>query len=141
MKSSYPESKIILACLSGPDIGKRFAVERQQVVVGRSTDAELLSEDPDVAPHHVIFRLSENTPSFTTIDGSVVFVDGHPTEAGTLAPKQQIRIGRSLWHVVEGQPKSIAEWLDNVGGRISTAAGVEKIQGFNIFEIDRKSVV
>src|ERR1051325_2945898 len=80
MKSSYPESKIILACLSGPDIGKRFAVERQQVVVGRSTDAELLSEDPDVAPHHVIFRLSENTPSFTTIDGSVVFVDGHPTE-------------------------------------------------------------
>jgi RsiW-degrading membrane proteinase PrsW (M82 family) len=125
----------MLACLSGPDIGKRFTVDQQQVVVGRSPECNLLSDDPSVAERHVIFILHDNGVNFSVIDGSVVFVDGRRIEGGKLDAKQQIRIGRSLWHVAQGQPQNLSEWLDNVGGRISTAAGVEKIQGFSLLDM------
>jgi protease PrsW len=116
-------------------MGKRFTVTDQQVVVGRSADSNLLSDDPEVADHHVAFRLADQKVHFQSIDGAALFVDGHTILSGALSAKQQVRLGRSLWHVVEGQPKNLSEWLDNVGGRISLAAGVEKIQGFSVVDM------
>ena len=64
---------------------------------------------------------------------STVFVDGHPSKRGVLEPEQQVRLGRSTWRLVG--PKSehgLSDLFDNLGEKISSVAGMERIRGFDL---------
>ena len=122
---------VVLSCFSGPDQGKRLALTDGEVVIGRSAQCNVASDDRDVAERHVMFRLRDGRPGFQSLGEAAVFVDGQSIKDGILEPKKQLRIGRSLWRVESGAGDGIGEFFDDLGGRISSVAGVEKIQGFN----------
>ncbi|MGQ0812358.1 MAG: PrsW family glutamic-type intramembrane protease [Nitrospiraceae bacterium] len=127
------ESELFLVCISGPDQGKRLAVRHLEVTLGRSNHSNVLSDDLDVASRHVSFMLKQGQPCFRALDGNPVFVDGHLITEGMVAAKQQLRIGRSLWQVLQDESaEGIVGWIDSLGGHISTVAGVERIQGFSL---------
>jgi protease PrsW len=132
------ESKpsIVLNCFSGPDHGKRLAFGEGEVIIGRSAQCNVASDDADVAERHVVFRLREGRPSFQTVGDATLFMDGHAVKEGVLEPRQQIRIGRSLWQLDSaGAAHGFTDILDNIGSKISSVAGVEKIRGFDIGEM------
>jgi RsiW-degrading membrane proteinase PrsW (M82 family) len=123
---------VIFACISGPDLGKRIVIRGQDVVIGRSLESAVLSDDPDVADRHAIITLRNQRPWIHTVGGTTILVDGHRLEEGALDPRQQVRIGRSLWQIIDPlAAPNLAGWLDTLSGRISAAAGVEKVQGFD----------
>lgn len=127
--------KVLLVCVTGPDAGKRLVIAEKEAVLGRSVQADLLSDDPDVAERHAVFQLHEQRVRFRILEGAAAFVDGQRTTDGALAPGQQLRLGRSVWRVEGGAARGFSEWVDDIGGQISSAAGVEKIQGFNVREM------
>ena len=42
-------TELILACMSGPDQGKRLVIRQKDVVIGRDVACDLISDDPVVA--------------------------------------------------------------------------------------------
>ena len=75
-------------------------------------------------------------PLCRTIGDAALFVDGQRTQEVGILPGQQLRIGRSLWHLGVAAASTPAEgWLEDITGRISSVAGVERIQGFNAREM------
>ena len=127
---------VILTCFSGPDQGKRLALKDTESTLGRSVQCDLLSDDQDVADRHVLFQLQGGRPLCKPIGNASLFVDGQRTQEVGILPGQQLRIGRSLWHLGGTAASSSAEgWLEDITGRISSVAGVEKIQGFDAREM------
>jgi len=137
MTSDLPsEAEHFLVCLSGPDQGKRIALRTDEAMLGRSLDCNLLSDDPEVATCHVALAVASGRPVFRTVGGAAVYVDGHRAAEGSLSPRQQIRIGRSMWQLVTDQAGGgLSGWLDNLGGHISFVAGVERVRGFSVREM------
>lgn len=126
----------ILVCIAGPDRGKRVAVKEEQAVLGTSAHCELLSNDREVSGRHVAFCLRSHKPSFHVLDGSAVFVDGHRQDEGIIEANQQLRIGRSIWQLAgDLSHGGIPDWLDHIGGKISSVAGLERVQGFNFWDM------
>ena len=127
---------VILTCFSGPDKGKRLAFTGNASTLGRSPECDLLSDDCDVAERHVLFQLQEGQPCCKAIDDAPLFVDGQRTREVGLLPGQQLRIGRSLWQLGSLTANSPGEnWFQDITGRISSVAGVEKIQDFDAREM------
>ena len=127
-----PPTAVFLACFSGPDGGKRVALSPATAVLGRAMACEVLSDDADVAERHVALGLVGGRAAFRAIDGAPVFVDGHRVAEGTIAPQQQLRLGRSIWQIDTGAEDSV---FGRIGGHISSAAGVERIEGFSLREM------
>lgn len=125
-----------LICISGPDRGKRFAIRNDEVVLGRSSQCHLLSEDREVNDRHVAFSLNHHQAQFQTLEDSAIFVDGHRITSGPINDNQQLRIGRSIWQLGgDLSHGGIPDWLDHIGGRISSVAGLERVKGFNFWEM------
>lgn len=123
---------MLLTCFSGPDQGKRLVLKETESTLGRSVQCDLLSDDQDVVDRHVLFLLQGGKPLCKTIGNAPLFVDGQRTQGVDIVPGQQLRIGRSLWRLGAAATSSTAEgWLEDITGRISYVAGVEKIQGFD----------
>jgi RsiW-degrading membrane proteinase PrsW (M82 family) len=136
LPASTQAPTVFLACLSGPDQGKRLALSDRASLIGRAADCHVVSSDPEAAPRHVALVLREGTVRFLAIEPAVTAVDGQALNQGALLPSQQLRIGGSLWRV-EGQlpapaPESL---LERLGEKISSAAGVERIQGWSAQEM------
>ncbi len=128
---------VLLTCIGGPDLGKRIVVTPRPAVIGRASTCELASDDPDVAPQHVTLLLDGGKLGFSTLGDGVAFVDGQREVKGTLAPGQQLRIGRSLWQI-QGGASSGSDLYSFIGGmsdRISEVAGGERIEGFKLTEM------
>ena len=129
-------SSVILTCFSGPDQGKRLVFKATESTLGRSAQCDLLSDDQDVVDRHVLFHLRGERPLCRTVGEAPMFVDGHRMQEVEIVPGQQLRIGRSLWRLGAATTISTAEgWLEDITGRISSVAGVEKIQGFDAREM------
>jgi RsiW-degrading membrane proteinase PrsW (M82 family) len=127
---------VFLVCIAGPDRGKRLAIREGEILLGRSTQCHVLSDDHGVAERHINFILRQDRPHFQTFDGSPVFVDGHRMFEGTLEQNQQMRIGRSMWQLAgDLSHGGIPGWLDHIGGQINSVAGLERVQGFNFWEM------
>ncbi len=125
-------SSVILTCFSGPDKGKRLALKATESTLGRSVQCDLLSDDQDVADRHALFQLQGEKPLCQSIGNAPLFVDGQRAQQVGILPGQQLRIGRSLWRLGAAATASSAEgWFEDITGRISSVAGVEKIQGFD----------
>ena len=98
---SPPAPSVVLACVSGPDAGKRFILGASGVTLGTALHSGLLSDDPDAAPAHADFVFQNGYLYFRSHDGAPLFLDGAPLVEGTLPPGGQLRVGRSLW---QGEP-------------------------------------
>jgi len=132
MGGNADSTTVMLVCVGGPDKGKRIAVTRQPAAIGRASACELASDDPEVAERHVSVRLDGGKPSFKVSDGCATFVDGQLVPQGCLEPRQQLRIGRSLWQLeTSGSAGDFSSFLGNIGNKISDVAGLEKIEGFS----------
>ncbi|HUI07890.1 MAG TPA: PrsW family glutamic-type intramembrane protease [Verrucomicrobiae bacterium] len=124
---------VIFTCIAGPDSGKRLAITEDEVSLGRSAKCHMLSDDPDVAQRHATFRLDDGKVRYQATGSAEVFVDGHPSRQGVLEPKQQIRLGRSTWQLAgRSSERAFNDFIDNLGQKISSVAGVERIQGFDL---------
>lgn len=130
------DQEVFLICIAGPDRGKRLSICDDEVVLGRSTHCHMLSDDREVAEQHVAFSLRQNQPHFHTLDSSAIFLDGHRLTDGIINSNQQLRIGRSLWQLGgDLSHGGIPDWLDHIGGQISSVAGLERVKGFNFGEM------
>lgn len=130
----HPGNAVFLTCIAGPDRGKRFAVRTQPLVLGQSSECEVLSDDPEVAGQHARFWADDLSIRCQSVEPAAVFVDGHRLQETTVLPQQQIRIGRSIWQCGDGRVQTgmrFDGWLEDLSGRISTVAGVERIEGFS----------
>lgn len=117
-------------------MGKRLAVTDTAATVGRASSCSAISDDADAADCHVTLRLENGKPVFTAQSKAGVFVDGQARREGRLEPGQQLRVGRSLWQIAGAEPAGgFVNFLGDLGGRISEAAGVEKIEGFKLSEM------
>ena len=130
-------ASILLTCVGGPDTGKRVAVSQRPAKVGRSSACEVASDDPEVAPEHLVLHLEGRKLAFSASANCVAFVDGQQAVVGNLNPGQQLRIGRSLWQIQNAAQSSgdFYSFLGGIGDRISEVAGGEKIEGFRLSEM------
>jgi RsiW-degrading membrane proteinase PrsW (M82 family) len=126
-------NSLLLVCVAGPDAGKRIAVTSKAASVGRSSACEIASDDTGVSERHLTLELKGGKIFFAVGGGCAAFVDGQRLEQGTIEPRQQLRVGRSLWQLetATGSNDS-SSFLENLGGKISDLAGVEKIEGFSL---------
>jgi RsiW-degrading membrane proteinase PrsW (M82 family) len=126
----------LLTCFHGPDAGKRVLLADGALRLGSSTESEILSDDPDVASGHATLIVHAGTVSVQPIDGAALFLDGIRLGATTtIVAGQQLRAGRSLWRIEHQHDARLADFIRGLGDRISVAAGVERIQGFNAREM------
>jgi len=121
---------VFFLCISGPDQGKRIALHDGEVVIGRASLCDVLSDDPDVAERHVTLVLKEGRLACCSVEGAL-FLDGHRVTDTPVMPKQQLRIGRSLWQLMVQDSPGTSRWIGDLSDRISSVAGVEKLQGFD----------
>jgi len=138
--SSTPNATLV--CVSGPDKGKRLVLTESETTLGRSTDCHLLSDDADVAGHHLTLWSKAGAVTYRTTSGSAVFVDGRPIRDGQIEPGQQLRVGRSYWQLASTATSNAAttgnnaaaDLIERLSEQITTAAGLEKIERFNVSE-------
>ncbi|HEX7576801.1 MAG TPA: PrsW family glutamic-type intramembrane protease [Verrucomicrobiae bacterium] len=132
MSETSNQDSLLLVCIAGPDAGKRIAVAKKSASFGRASACELASDDPEVAERHLNLEL-KNGKIFFTAAGGPVFLDGQKLEQGTIAPRQQLRAGRSLWQLeTPGAAGDISSFIGNLGDKISEVAGMERIEGFSL---------
>ena len=130
------EQNILLVCIAGPDRGKRLVFQDEETLLGSSSTCHLLSEDREVEEQHIRFRLHDNRPYFEAVNNAAAFVDGHKLSNGAIEANQQIRIGRSIWQLGgDLSHGGIPDWLEHIGGKISSVAGLERVQGFNFWDM------
>jgi RsiW-degrading membrane proteinase PrsW (M82 family) len=130
-----------LVCVSGPDKGKRLVLTDSEATLGRSADCHLLSDDADVAEHHLTLWSSAGAVAYRTASGSTVFADGRPIRDGQIEPGQQLRVGRSYWQIASATTNvsattnsAAADFIERLSEQITSAAGLEKVERFNLSE-------
>lgn len=136
MSETSPQNSQLLVCVRGPDAGKRIAVAAQAVVLGRLSECELASDDPEVSDRHVRLGLKNGKIFFAALGDGGVYLDGQRLSEGVVAARQQLRVGRSIWQLeIASQPNGFSSILGSLGDKISEVAGTEKIEGFKLSEM------
>jgi protease PrsW len=123
-----------LVCFAGPDVGKRATLAGSRVRLGTAADAEILSDDPDVLPNHVVLTPDSGRVRVDPVDSALVFLDAQRlTGPSTMAPGQQLRLGRSFWRIEDDEHAAagLGSMIRGLGDRVSTVAGLDTIQGFS----------
>ncbi len=96
----------ILVCLQGNQRGLRFAIEKQETILGRSRDVDFLIDDMQSSRKHLklIYTNLEdrsNYPVCTIQDlksRNGTFLNGYPLEeVTTLSDSDRIRVGRTVF--------------------------------------------
>lgn len=131
------QDSTLLVCVGGPDTGKRLAISTRPATVGRASACEVASDDPEVAPEHLVLRLDAGKVNFNVSANCVAFVDSQRVVTGSLGPGQQLRIGRSLWQIQNSSDSSgdLYALLGGIRDRISEVTGGEKIENFSLAEM------
>lgn len=129
---ALPSGQAFLICISGPDKGKRVSLQEDSpVTLGRSPSCNILSDDPDTSEEHLRISVIQKNVSVDPIGTATAFLDGQPFVGGSLSPRQQLRVGRSLWQIESPTDlrASAERMLGTVAGKITAAAGLEQIEG------------
>lgn len=116
-----------IVCIAGPDRGKRLLLTATEMVIGRSAEANVLSDDPDVTDRFAVLQFDGVVLRVTGLADPLPFVDGHAVREATLTGGQQVRLGRSLWdvHTPFAAP-SVLGMVNRLGDQLSHVAGIEK---------------
>jgi RsiW-degrading membrane proteinase PrsW (M82 family) len=125
---------VFLVCIAGPDLGKRLALTPGSMVFGRRSDANLLSDDPDVGDSYARLDFDGIQLQVTALTEATPFLDGHPVAAAVMRPGQQLRMGRSLWQLPApgtASAQTVFDFVNRIGDHISHVAGVEKAGEWN----------
>jgi protease PrsW len=131
---SAPSSTHFLTCISGPDQGKRIALTAGRLLVGRSSQCNVLSDDPEVTDTFATLTFVGGRLEIRALAMPLPFVDGHSVSEASLALGQQVRLGRSVWQVnsgVAGANHGVFEFVNKIGDQLSHAAGLEKPSDWN----------
>jgi RsiW-degrading membrane proteinase PrsW (M82 family) len=128
---------LLFRCVAGPDLGKRLALNDGYVRVGRASECNVISDDPDVADRHIVLTCDGQRVTVEGVAGAALYVDGQLVRTATLAVGQQVRVGRSLWEVagvevVEAHHTGI---FGKVRAQVAAVAGVDKLQGWSAGEM------
>ena len=150
-----PGPSVVLACVAGPDAGKRFVLGASGVTLGTALHSGLLSDDPEAAPAHADFVFQNGTLYFRSHDGASLFLNGAALAEGTLPPGGQLRVGRSLW---QGEPVPMpgpangavppraagpppagalpsGSWFQALNQRVGEVTGVSPVEGLDAREM------
>lgn len=123
-------------CIAGPDRGKRVVLADKDMMVGKDSRANLLSDDPDVTEQFALLHFDGVRLRIKGLAEPLPFVDGHAVAEAVLTGGQQIRLGRSLWEVhAPGSEVSMMGLVNRLGDHISNAAGIEKPGEWNAREM------
>lgn len=130
----------LLVCIAGPDLHKRILVGSNSVQLGNSAECAVLSDDPDVAGVFAKVSLEANQVRIEALGSIPLIVDGHAATTVLAHPKQQVRMGRSLWEVQllsgrAGNPASVFDFVSRVGDHLSNAAGIERPEEWRASEM------
>ncbi|MEP6495070.1 MAG: PrsW family glutamic-type intramembrane protease [bacterium] len=121
-----------LNCIAGPDQGKRIALVPGDMTVGRSSQCNVLSDDPEVGERFAVITLQGTRVHIRALAMPLPFVDGHAVTEAVLGPGQQLRLGRSVWQLTGGAgSQGVFEFVNRLGDHLSNAAGVEKPSDWN----------
>jgi len=125
-----------LACIAGPDRGKRVRVDSTAISIGSTPECQLLTDDPDVSGPFVRVQLAGPRVRIEALASRMPLVDGHAVSTAELMAWQQVRMGRSLWevHATVGA-SSVFDFVHRVGDHLSNAAGIEKPAEWNAREM------
>ena len=127
-----PASPAELRIVGGPDAGGIHLLHSGPIRVGRSADADVPVDDPDVSRFHLVLDVSEDgrvtvsdsgSTNGTTLDGRPVGPESQPVPPGAL-----IGLGESLLRIAPGQLDRTDLIPDGQGQvqlvpRIQTSAG------------------
>jgi RsiW-degrading membrane proteinase PrsW (M82 family) len=131
-------SQHFLTCISGPDQGKRIALQFGSFTLGRDPKCNVMSDDPDVTETFATLTFAGTTLKVKALAMPLPLVDGHSVSEATLSPGQQVRLGRSVWQVTTGAagaPHGMFDFVHKIGDHLSHAAGVEKPDEFKASEM------
>ena len=86
-----------LVVAAGPDKGRQFSIEEgQQLLVGRSQDADIQLSDGRASRKHCEARMAEGDVRLTDLDSAGgTFVNGNRIDEGKLKPGDLIRVGET----------------------------------------------
>jgi RsiW-degrading membrane proteinase PrsW (M82 family) len=134
--SDVRAERAIIVCVSGPDAGKRLALNGTPRSIGRAKSNSVASDDIDLAERHVIFAMAQGSPSFEMCGDGDAYLDGAPVRRGRLRPGEQLRLGRSVWSLADEETSSrVASWLGRFGSGLGSAAGLAAADGFSAREL------
>ncbi|HEY4132363.1 MAG TPA: PrsW family glutamic-type intramembrane protease [Gemmatimonadaceae bacterium] len=121
-----------LTCIAGPDAGKRIALIAGELIVGKSSRCNVLSDDPEIGDEYATLAFTDGRLHIRANAMPLPFVDGHSVTEASLSPGQQVRLGRSTWQVSgPTMHRGVYEFVNRLGDQISEVAGVEKPREWN----------
>ena len=103
-----PEGQANAACLvliypPGPDMGKRFPLDRSEFVLGRGTDCDIQVDRDSVSRRHAKIYRSETAwivQDLGSTNGS--YVNDHPIHEATLRDGDFLKIGAAIFKFLTG---------------------------------------
>ncbi|MFC1853179.1 ATP-binding protein [candidate division CSSED10-310 bacterium] len=150
------EGKFCLEVLRGPDAGKKFLLESDEIIVGRSRHCDVLFSDEAISRQHVQISFSEtDTQSFDLKDlnsRNGVFINEEKVLKRKVHSGEYIHIGESVFtlrFLVDDEAEELMKTSSNVGleeedteDSLVASIGVEKVKlfRFDAKKIDEKSI-
>ncbi len=93
-----PSGKIGLLVIKGPNIGDKFFIEKDEFLIGRSPESDVLLDDITVSRKHAIFRKDADSYRLTdagSLNGS--YLNGNIVEEAVLSNGDRIQIGKYIF--------------------------------------------
>ncbi len=93
-----PSGKIGLLVIKGPNIGDKFFIEKDEFLIGRSPESDVLLDDITVSRKHAILRKDADSYRLTdagSLNGS--YLNGNIVEEAVLSNGDRIQIGKYIF--------------------------------------------
>ncbi len=103
-RSEAGEACLVLIYPPGPDMGKRFALTRNEVVLGRGSDCDIQVDRDSVSRRHArVFRATEQwmVEDLQSTNGS--YVNDVPVQNSPLRDADFLKIGAAIFKFLSGQ--------------------------------------
>lgn len=125
---SSPASQPFLVCIAGADRGKRVALTTRPLLVGKSPESNILSDDARVTDRFAMLRWDGSALHVKALSDTLPFVDGHAAAELTVTGAQQLRLGTSVWRIESPHGPGgggVMDFVGKLGDQLSSAAGIE----------------
>ncbi len=103
-RSEAGEACLVLIYPPGPDMGKRFALTRNEVVLGRGSDCDIQVDRDSVSRRHArVFRTTDQwmVEDLQSTNGS--YVNDVPVQNSLLRDSDFLKIGAAIFKFLSGQ--------------------------------------